>query len=453
VTTTDAATNAPATKRYHYEDNRSLNTHALTGLTDALGVRITTYTYDALGQVASTEKAQGLEKLTFQLSSPVGANSVIFYTPAPGAASTATLYGFSSLAGVLRPTSVSSPPCPLCGASAAVTDYDANQRKSKVVAHDGSVTFYTYNAKGRVTREATYPASYQSAMTAPPLGAAESVSSTQWHGTWNLPLKVAEAYLITSYSYDARGNLLEMVETPTTDTTGAKGFNATPSGESQTTRWTYDTNNLPTTIVELAGSTETGRWDMTYNPTGDLTGITHVTSGTVATLVPAGNGASQVTSITQSASPAVNPAMATVRTLGLVRPAGAATGVIEDMPGGWRSSPIKAGEFIKMCSWVWRPSPAILLLLYPTTTSKCAELPTEDSPRDCKGDDCIKVWGQEYARCPKWAGRGPKDDPHRWVRACKERAGNRMQLCFGNGGSMPDDAPSEWSEDDFNSPP
>jgi YD repeat-containing protein len=270
VTTPNTGTNTSATQYLHYEDGRSLNVHALTGRTDALGVRVATYTYDDLGQVASTEKAQGLEKLTFQFSSPVGANSVIFYTPAPDAASTATLYGFSSLAGVLRPTSVSTP-CPLCGASAAATDYDANQRKSRVVAHDGRVTFYTYNAKGRVTREATYPASYQSAMTAPPLGAAERVSSTQWHGTWNLPLKVAEAYLITSYSYDARGNLLEMVETPTTDTTGARGFNATPSGTTYTTRWTYDANNLPTTIVELEGSTETGRWDMTYNPTGDLT--------------------------------------------------------------------------------------------------------------------------------------------------------------------------------------
>ena len=63
------------TKRYHYEDTRNPNTHALTGLTDEQGVRITTYTYDAQGQVASTEKAQGLEKLSFQYSNPVGASS------------------------------------------------------------------------------------------------------------------------------------------------------------------------------------------------------------------------------------------------------------------------------------------------------------------------------------------------------------------------------------------
>ncbi|OYY75421.1 MAG: hypothetical protein B7Y40_00405 [Gammaproteobacteria bacterium 28-57-27] len=259
-------------------------------------MRVATYTYDAQGQVASTEKAQGLEKLTFQYSNPVGTSSTIYYTPTPGAASTATQYRFSSLAGVLRPTSVTTP-CPLCGASAAATSYDANKRRSKVVAHDGRVTFYSYNGWGRVTRVATYPASYQSATTAPPLAAAEHVSNTQWHATWNLPLKVAEAYLMTSYSYDSKGNLLELIETPTTDATGAKAFNATPSGTTYTTRWTYDAKNLPTTIVELEGGTETGRWNISYDTKGDMVGITHVTSGTVATLVPVGNGVSQVTDI------------------------------------------------------------------------------------------------------------------------------------------------------------
>ena len=342
------------TKRYHYEDTRNPNTHALTGLTDEQGVRITTYTYDAQGQVASTEKAQGLEKLSFQYSNPVGASSAsstIYYTPTPGAASIATQYSFSSLAGVLRPTSVTTP-CPLCGVSAATTDYDANQRKSRVIGHDGRVTFYSYNATGRITREATYPASLQSATTAPPLNQAERVTSTQWHGTWNLPLKTAEAYLITSYSYDGKGNLLEMIETPTTDATGAKGFNAVPSGDAQTTQWTYDTRNLPSTIVEQSAGVETGRWNISYDTKGDMVGITHVTSGTVATLVPLGDGTSQVTAITQQASPAVSPAMATVRALGFAR-ASAAAGEMEFLRGGRiaTSDIVKAGSGIRSTPW------------------------------------------------------------------------------------------------------
>jgi hypothetical protein len=39
---------------------------------------------------------------------------------------------------------------------------------------------------------------------------------------------------------------------------------------------------------------------MAYNATGDLTGITHVTSGMVATLTPVGNGVSQFTDIRAS---------------------------------------------------------------------------------------------------------------------------------------------------------
>ena len=319
VTMPGMDTTPPTTKRYHYEDPQPINAHALTGLTDALGVRITTYTYDALGQVASTEKAQGLEKLSFQFNNAAGsgaASSTIFYTPSPGAASTATQYSFSSNAGVLRPTSVSTP-CPLCGASAAATSYDANQRKSKVIAHDGRVTFYTYNAKGRITREASYPASYQSATTAPPLSAAEHVTHTQWHATWNLPLKTAEAYLITSYSYDSKGNLLEMVETPTTDATGAKGFNATPSGTTYTTRWTYDARNLPITIVDMVGNSEAWRWNMVYSATGDLMDMTHVTNGTQTLFTPVWKRTSQDAKISGSHTRASSSSLTETKMVGI----------------------------------------------------------------------------------------------------------------------------------------
>ncbi len=334
------------TTGYHYEDSRRLNQHALTGLTDALGVRTATYSYDANGRAASTEKAGGLDKLQFQYSPSAGSSwssSSIYYTPTPGAASTSTFSYYSSQAGVERPTSTSSPPCPLCGSSYKSVSYDANKRKTKTIAHDGTVKFIRYDAQGRVTEKATYPASHQSATTAPPLDAASAVTQTQWHATWNLPLKEAEAYLITSYRYDSKGNLLEMVETPTSDATGAQGFNAAPSGEAQTTRWTYDARNLPTGIVELEGGTETGRWEMVYNATGDLTGITHVTTGTVATLNPVGNGASQVTSITQGASPAVNPVMATVRAL--VKPT--ATAASLEMPTPWGGS-IAVGDIMNV---------------------------------------------------------------------------------------------------------
>ena len=295
-----------------------------------------------------TQRANAVDHLRFAYAKDAQGlpQTVVMRYNAQGQAEQQT-YNFIVQGHVTRPSALSVP----TGQSgyAQQTVYDAKGLKIKHIQQDGRVIFYSYNAKGRITREATYPASLQSATTAPPLSQAESVSSTQWHGTWNLPLKTAEAYLITSYSYDGKGNLLELIETPTSDTTGAKGFNATPSGDTQATRWTYDAKNLPTTIVELVGSTETGRWDMTYNAAGDLTGITDVISETVATLVPQGNGISQVTEITPQASPAVSSAMATVRTQGVVRPmTGPATPlVVIYLPAAAEAA---AGGFATLCA-------------------------------------------------------------------------------------------------------
>ena len=169
-------------------------------------------------------------------------------------------------------------------------------------------------------------------------------------------------------------------------------------------------------------------WKPDVGISATMVGIAHVTSGTVATLVPQGNGTSQVTSITPQASPVVNPAMATAtataRALGFARSSAAATGEME-MPH-W-GTPVKAGVIIKMCSWVWRPSPAILALLYPAKTSQCADLPPKN-PDEC--DNCVKDWEREQNRCWRWKGMGSSDDPNRWVRACEERASERLVLCY-----------------------
>jgi hypothetical protein len=53
-------------------------------------------------------------------------------------------------------------------------------------------------------------------------------------------------------------------------------------------------------ILEFAAGNETGGWEMNYNATGDLIKITHLTTGTVATLNPVGNGVSQITDIRAS---------------------------------------------------------------------------------------------------------------------------------------------------------
>lgn len=57
-------------------------------------------------------------------------------------------------------------------------------------------------------------------------------------------------------------------------------------------------------------------------------------------------------------------------------------------------------------------------------------------------ESCEEKWNEEHKSCQKWAGFGT-----RWVRACEDRANNRLRLCRGNGGSMPPDAPEPWRPD------
>ena len=46
---------------------------------------------------------------------------------------------------------------------------DASGNPVKTIAHDGTVTFYAYDAKGRQTERATFPSSYATATTRPAL--------------------------------------------------------------------------------------------------------------------------------------------------------------------------------------------------------------------------------------------------------------------------------------------
>ena len=57
-------------------------------------------------------------------------------------------------------------------------------------------------------------------------------------------------------------------------------------------------------------------------------------------------------------------------------------------------------------------------------------------------ESCEEKWDKEHKECQKWAGFGM-----RWVRACEDRANNRLSLCRGNGGTMPPDAPEPWRPD------
>jgi hypothetical protein len=191
---------------------------------------------------------------------------------------------------------------PTCGSTQQSTVYGdgstanggagAKDQPIKTIAHDGTVTFYAYTAKGQEAERATFAASYASSSTRPALSLATTVTSTQWHATWNLPTKIAEPNKITAFTYAnanattgmGAGNLTGRSETQTTDATGAAKFTATQAANTaiKSTGWSYSSTNLPTTIVEretpygATAATQIGKWTYAYNSLGDTTSVKDV---------------------------------------------------------------------------------------------------------------------------------------------------------------------------------
>ena len=262
-------------RRYHYESPQFPGW--LTGITDEAGTRIGTYVYDTYGRIRREFGPGGINELQFRYLN--GAEVIDYST----GTTTSTLYTFETAPGVVRPVTVSKP-CPLCGSSQARTAYTAAGDVARSVGHDGRITFYSYDTKGRETERAMYGAGYASATTRPALNLAEQVVSTRWHTTWNLPTTVAEPGKTSSYSYSSLGQVTSQSWSATTDATGAAKFSASKTGSTYATAWTYDASRLNTVIVERTDAVETQRWTLAYNGMGDLIRITDVTGAQSATL-------------------------------------------------------------------------------------------------------------------------------------------------------------------------
>jgi YD repeat-containing protein len=261
-----------STKRYHYEDSRW--PHALTGLTDEANIRVVNYAYDEQGRTSQSER--GGERYLFGYGGETYSTKSYSYVTAPDGAS--RTYTFEAAGGVIRPTAVSAP-CPLCGTTAQSTTYNATGDKTKEIAHDGTVIFFTYDSKGRETERATFAASYSTATTRPALSNASKVVSTKWHATFNLPTQVAEPNKLTTHTYNAKGMLTGQSWTATTDATGAAKFNALKTGSTYATGWGYNANSLATSSIEKVDALETKRWTMAYAANGNLTRIVDVKGG------------------------------------------------------------------------------------------------------------------------------------------------------------------------------
>ncbi|WP_431796688.1 DUF6531 domain-containing protein [Cupriavidus metallidurans] len=246
-------------RQYHYES--SAVPGGLTGITDEAGARFATYSYERLGRATSSEHAGGVGKVFLQFL----AGNQTTVTTADGSSRTIT---FQSQGNVIHPTSVSAP-CPECGNVAKTTAYDTSGNVSSRVDFDNKETRYTYDALGRETQRIEG------------YGTADAkTTTTEWHPTWNLPMRVAAPGRVDYFTYDAKGQVLAYSWYPTNDATGSQGLNAQPSGDVTSTTWTYDANGLVATAVDKLGDTVTGQWTFTYDAQSNLTSVTNMAGQT-----------------------------------------------------------------------------------------------------------------------------------------------------------------------------
>lgn len=207
-------------RTYVYEN--SVFPHALTGVIDEKGVRYSTDVYDGAGRDISNERAGGVNKYTLDYT-----YLTYGYVPVIDALSVTRTSTFTNINNVAL-ESLMTRSCPSCPAGYATTQtttsYDGNGNIISQTDFNGNTTNYNYDTTRNLQTSRTEAAGTPQARTI----------TTTWHQTFRLPITITEPTRTTTFSYDAKGNLLQK-----TVTAGA-----------QTKQWTYtyNANGQPLTI-------------------------------------------------------------------------------------------------------------------------------------------------------------------------------------------------------------
>ncbi|MCP4410444.1 MAG: RHS repeat protein, partial [Gammaproteobacteria bacterium] len=105
------------TRQYVYQDPQHV--HALSGIIDERGVRLSRWAYDAQGRAIMSEHADGAERVDLRYN----ADDTTTVTDALGAS---RRYAFTTQHGVIKPTRILGDQCSGCGDLAQSYNYDSN---------------------------------------------------------------------------------------------------------------------------------------------------------------------------------------------------------------------------------------------------------------------------------------------------------------------------------------
>jgi YD repeat-containing protein len=227
----------PTPKTYNYDPVATKN---LVEVIDENGNSTATWTYDGAARGTLSQHAGGADKVTLQYLN--GSSVQVTYSISDGATplNRVNIYQFQTFQGIQRNTSITGDPCPSCGAK--TSQYDANGYLTKTTDWNDNVTSY-------LREDATRPELETQRVEAFGTPQARTIT-TEWHPTYRLPTRIAEAFRITTMMYGDptdpnpgnHGSLLSRTIQATNDTNGSLGFGALPVGTRR--GWTYTYNAI-----------------------------------------------------------------------------------------------------------------------------------------------------------------------------------------------------------------
>jgi RHS repeat-associated protein len=261
---------------YQFANQRPVLATALTDIRDENGDSLMSLTYDV----------SNARTVTSQRGGALAADPLsLRYTNPPVAAPTTNVidarttrgYTFQLVRGLSRLTSVTQP-CAGCTSPFAARSYDANGYPVSETDYNGNVTLFQRTDASRPDLETVR---IEAAGTP-----VSRTVTTQWHPTFRLPLRIAEPLRITTLAYDDHGNVTSRSIQPTSDASGALGFDAPAAGTPRTWTYTYTYGAIPGSILRMMiDGPRTDVADVTtydYDGAGNLAAITdalgHVTT-------------------------------------------------------------------------------------------------------------------------------------------------------------------------------
>ncbi len=242
---------------YKYEDLRY--PHFLTGVTDENNNRLSTFKYNADGQVIDTERANGVAK--YQIGYPsqdYGETQVI------DPLGRQRFYRYKNAFGVLEVTSSSAPGVSGELDAASRIQGSSGLRESETDFKGAKKTFGWDHGRRLLT-------SVTEAVGTPQ----ERTANMEWHPQWSLPSRIVESGRQASYTYDAKGRLLSL----------AVGDVGAADNSAPGWQWSYAASGLVASETAPNGATSSFAYDgfgnlsSTKNALGHLDHFIHGAGG------------------------------------------------------------------------------------------------------------------------------------------------------------------------------